>query len=503
MKDEALLVDSASRAAAITRFDLLSPIEDTHLDAICRLVASQCDAPIALVSLVDENEQRFLGSTGTELGGTSRSNSFCALAMESRDITVVPDATQDARFAAYDIVTGEPHVRFYAGAPLITAEGVPLGALCILDDRPRPGLTDAQTVLLRLMADAVMDRLLLRRARRDEGMAAMALDTSEGRFRILADTMPQMVWSSRADGYSDYFNARWYAFTGLPEGASEGDGWRLSLHPDDHERTGIAWRRSVEFGEPYEIEYRLKRADGQYRWALTRGLAMRAEDGQILRWFGTCTDIHDHRIAQEERELISQELSHRIKNIFAVISGLIGLSAQSSPAIQSYAASLRDRILALGRAHDFVGPQGHIAPPTQQKNSLHGLLHEIFAPYEGEGGNRVIVDGADVVIDDRSATPLALSFHEIVTNAAKYGALSNQKGGARLSIDADDTTVTMRWQERGGPAIGTISASGFGSRLLDLSIKRQLGGSYERQWEADGLVIDFAIPRSAFTRTSG
>ncbi|MET0363750.1 MAG: PAS domain-containing protein, partial [Sphingobium sp.] len=321
VNEQALSGDSASRAAAITSFDLLSPVEDTHLDAICRLVAQQCDVPIALVSLVDETEQRFLGKAGTELCGTARSTSFCAIAMESREVTIVPDATRDARFSDYAIVTGAPHVRFYAGAPLITAEGVPLGALCVLDDKPRAGLTDAQIALLTLMADAVMDRLRLRRARRDEKQAAVALDTSEWRFRVLADTMPQMVWSSRPDGYSDYFNARWYAFTGLPDGASEGDGWRLSLHPDDHERTSIAWGHSVETGEPYEIEYRLKRADGQYRWALTRGLAMRADDGTVLRWFGTCTDIHDHKIAQEERELIAQELSHRIKNIFSVITG--------------------------------------------------------------------------------------------------------------------------------------------------------------------------------------
>ncbi|MFT3966106.1 MAG: PAS domain-containing protein [Sphingobium sp.] len=508
MSEEALSGrNPASRAAAIVSFDLLFPVEDAHLDAICRLTAQHCDAPIALISLVDEEEQRFLGKAGTTLTYTSRSTSFCAIAMEERDIVIVPDATRDARFADFALVTGEPHIRFYAGAPLVTPEGIPLGALCVLDRTPRDDLTDRQKAMMRVMADAVMDRLALRRARRDEQLAAKdaasALDASEWRFRTLADTMPQMVWSSRSDGYPDYFNARWYEFTGLTAEASEGDGWRQSLHPDDHERTAETWNRSVRTGEPYEIEYRLRRADGQYRWALARGLAMRAGNGRIIRWFGTCTDIHDHKIALEERELISQELSHRIKNIFAVISGLIGLSARSSPAIQSFAEALRDRILALGRAHDFVGPQGHSRDANAPNESLQGLLREIFAPYDGEAGGRVSISGDDIPIDDRSATPLALTFHEVVTNAAKYGALSRPDGKVALSIRSGDEEVEMLWQESGGPAVGRINPAGFGSRLLDLSVRRQLGGSYEQIWEADGLLMRLRIPLAAFSRRSG
>ncbi|HEX7853326.1 MAG TPA: PAS domain-containing protein [Sphingobium sp.] len=498
--------DSASRAAAIVSFDLLFPVEDVHLDTICRFVAAQCDAPIALVSLVDEAEQRFLGKTGTVLPGTARSTSFCAIAMNGTDIMVVPDATMDPRFADYAIVLGEPHVRFYAGAPLVTDEGVPLGALCVLDTRPREeGLSETQKATLRLMADAVMDRLSLRRARRDEQMAAkdsaMALDASEWRFRTLADTMPQMVWSSRADGYSDYFNARWYAFTGLPEGSSKGSNWRLSLHPDDHERTSMAWQESVHTGAPYEIEYRLKRFDGQYRWALTRGLPMRADNGRITRWFGTCTDIHDHKIALEERELVSQELAHRIKNIFAVISGLIGLSARASPTVQPFADALRDRVLALGRAHDFVQPQGQDARSTMRKDSLQGLLREIFAPYEHGDSQRIVIMGDDVQIDDRSATPLALTFHEVVTNAAKYGALSGSEGHVVLSIHADRSHIDMHWQERGGPVVQRGNA-GFGSRLLELSVRRQLGGSFDQDWNPAGLDMRLRIPLTAFSRPS-
>nr|WP_234147897.1 PAS domain-containing protein [Sphingobium sufflavum] len=493
------------RAAAIVDFDLVQHGEDAHLDAICRLVAAQCGMPVALVSLVDATEQRFLGKAGTDLCGTARSTSFCATAMLDSAILIVPDARLDPRFADYSIVTDEPYVRFYAGAPLVTADGVPLGALCVLDSEPHPeGLTEAQQEMLRLLAQSVMDHLSLRRAAREERSAAAALDESDLRFRLLTDAMPQMVWSSRPDGHSDYFNARWYAFTGLHEGACNGQEWTLCLHPEDVARTAAAWSHSLETGAPYELEYRLRRADGSYRWALTRGLPLRAVDGTILRWIGTCTDIHDHRLAMEEREIVSQELSHRIKNIFAVISGLVGLSAREKPEFRPIAEMLRDRILALGRAHDFVRPHSRDSRPNPvQENSLHGLLSELFAPYEDSPGTRIRLSGIDIAIDDRSATPLALLFHEVVTNAAKYGALSLPTGTIDLSIATDGQNhVAMHWQERGGPRLEPVVRSGFGSRLLDLSVRRQLGGDFEQQWQPDGLVMPIRIPLTAFSRPS-
>jgi len=511
LTDSPSFLDPASWAAAIQEFDLGQGVQDAHLDAICDFVARQCAMPVALVSLVDVDEQRFLGRAGTDLTATPRSTSFCATAMLNGEPMVVPDARLDPRFADYAIVTGEPFIRFYAGAPLVTTEGIPLGALCVLDTQPHPeGLSAAQRDMLTLMAVSVMDRLSLRRARRKGRLAARdardALSESELRFRMLADAMPQMAWSSRADGFTDYFNARWYEFTGLPEGACNGDEWAQCLHPDDLDRTLAAWRHSVVTGEPYDLEYRLRRADGVYRWTLTRGIAMRDANGHVLRWFGTCTDIHDHKVAMEEREVVSQELSHRIKNIFAVVSGLIGLSARDKPLFKPIADGLRARIMALGRAHDFVRPHSRDSMPDRaRQDSLHGLLGEIFAPYEASPGERVTISGKDVRIDDRSATPLALLFHEMGTNAAKYGALSTPEGRVTLVIEEDGDAgptgqILMHWREKGGPPLVAPTMPGFGSQLLDLSVRRQLGGDFEQQWLAGGLAMTVRVPATAFSR---
>ena len=122
---------------------------------------------------------------------------------------------------------------------------------------------------------------------------------SDANFRILADAMPQMVWSTLPDGNHDYYNARWYAFTGTRAGQTDGDGWNGMFHPDDRERAWARWNHSLASGDPYEIEYRLRRFDGEYRWTLGRAAPLRDHAGRITRWFGTCTDIDDQKRAAE------------------------------------------------------------------------------------------------------------------------------------------------------------------------------------------------------------
>ena len=217
-----------------------------------------------------------------------------------RGLFVVPDTTRDARFACNPLVTGAPHLRFYAGALLETEEGLPLGTLCVLDHEPRPeGLTAQQGFALQVLARQVMSQLELRRTLKAREADAAAIAESERQFRILADSMPQMVWATQPDGFHDYYNRRWYEFTGMPAGSTDGVAWNGMFHPDDQVRAWALWRHSLETGEPYEIEYRLRRADGVYRWTLGRALAVRDQQGRIIRWFGTCTDIEEQKQAEE------------------------------------------------------------------------------------------------------------------------------------------------------------------------------------------------------------
>ncbi|GEP06801.1 hypothetical protein MOX02_48390 [Methylobacterium oxalidis] len=138
------------------------------------------------------------------------------------------------------------------------------------------------------------------------------LRESEAKFQTIADSIDQMVWSTQTDGYHDYYNQRWYDFTGVPAGSTDGEEWEDIVHPDDRERTWTLWREALAAGEPYRIEYRLRHHTGQYRWALGRALPMRDEAGRITRWFGTCTDIQDLVEAREVLARSREELERLV-----------------------------------------------------------------------------------------------------------------------------------------------------------------------------------------------
>lgn len=481
------------------------PIDDNgtrQLDRIAKLAARLCGTPIALVSLVDEAEQHFIGRAGAALAGTPRSQSFCAFAMMGQDVFIVPDASQDPRFAANPLVTGDPHIRFYAGYPLVSIEGVPLGSLCVIDNAARPeGLTDEQREGLETLAELVMTLLESWRAKAhrlsDQNQSDQIINELQRKFDVLADALPQLVWSTPADGMSDFFNRHWCEFTGAEESRSFGAGWLDFLHPEDAPVAQHVWEKAVSDGRDYEVRYRLRRHDGQYRWVVARGLPIFDPAGDIVRWIGTCTDIHDEIENADRLDLLSQELSHRIKNVFAVIAGLVSLTSRSHPESAEFANDLYERVLALGRAHSFVSSKAGQDSPHHV--DLRGLLGQLLAPYSDGVQNRLTVSGGDCPIDDRSATPLALFFHELATNSAKYGAFSGHGGEVRIAISGTDPVV-IEWHETSTRAMTEPSKSGFGSRLIDLSIKRQLGGELQRTWDGNALAVVAKVPAASLVR---
>ncbi len=181
-----------------------------------------------------------------------------------------------------------------------------------------------------------------------------------------------------------------------------------------------------------------------------------------------------------------------------MVSGLIGLSARHEPAMKPLAAELQQRIAALGRAHEFARPHSEHSRPMLGASTLKGLLAEIFSPYPAFGDGRMTIEGDDVPVDDRGATPIALVFHELATNAAKYGALSTPDGRIGVAISVEGESVLIGWVEAGGPPIASEpERTGFGTRLAEMSIAQQLGGKITRVWNPAGLEvrIDLLIKR--------
>ena len=136
-----------------------------------------------------------------------------------------------------------------------------------------------------------------------------ALLDSEARFRQLADSMPQIVWTARPDGFIDYYNERWYEFTGFARDAFGDASWEPILDPEDLERTRSKYYTAIQSGEAYNIEYRLwDRQEGRFRWFVGRALPIRDRDGRIVKWFGTCTDIDEQKRVQEELQRANEDL---------------------------------------------------------------------------------------------------------------------------------------------------------------------------------------------------
>jgi len=316
--------------------------------------------------------------------------------------------------------------------------------------------------------------------------ARRELDASEEYLHILADSIPAIAWSATPDGHFDYFNQRMIEFTGQRDDQSGS-----AFHPDDWKKASALWQHSLKTGEIYEVEHRLCRHDGEYRWMISRALPVRDAEGKIIRWFGTAVDIHDIYEASEARDLLARELSHRIKNIFAVVAGLVSLSARKHPEARQFAEDLTATITALGRAHDFVRPVDGAT-----RGHLRRLLEELFAPYGSGEGARVKISGDDMAISTRTATPLALVFHELATNSAKYGALATSDGVVSLKVADKGEKVKLHWREKGGKPPKREPKEGFGSRLVDMSMT-QLRGSWKRHFEDGGLVVEMTLPKEA------
>lgn len=191
------LPDEPQRLAALQGLEVLDTAPDPELDIITRLAADRFDSAIALVSLVDERRQWFKSRHGLAACETPRAHSFCAHAIAGAEVMVVPDATADPRFAANPLVTGEPHIRFYAAAPLTASSGHRIGTLCVIDSRPRDGFSPRDRAALELMAGQVMALLSSARMRQDQRISQLIAETTTDAF-VCSDAHSRIIHWNRA-----------------------------------------------------------------------------------------------------------------------------------------------------------------------------------------------------------------------------------------------------------------------------------------------------------------
>ncbi|WP_313618292.1 response regulator [Agrobacterium sp.] len=200
------------------------------------------------------------------------------------------------------------------------------------------------------------------------------------------------------------------------------------------------------------------------------------------------------REAALHKDLLLHEINHRIKNLFSLTTGLISISARPATSVQELASELKSRMGALARAHDLTLPDVSATDPAVAATTVSALLKAIVAPHEHPQGPSVDILGADAPLKGAALTSLALLLHELTTNAAKYGALSNPSGRLKIDVSVDDKVVKLSWNEHVDHEVKmTPQREGFGTRLEKAALAG-IGASMTRLWRADGLSLTVDIP---------
>ncbi|MCX7284025.1 MAG: PAS domain S-box protein [Novosphingobium sp.] len=305
-----------------------------------------------------------------------------------------------------------------------------------------------------------------------------ALHESELRFRMLADNITHLTWVADASGSIGWYNKRWYEFTGVPIGATDGWGWDIVHHPDHVERVTAHFIQSIAAGREWQDTFPLRGQDGNYRWFLSRALPIRDDDGQILYWFGTNTDVTEMLEKEEQIRVLLMEVNHRSKNLLAVVQALARRSGGNDP---EFLERFEHRLSSLAANQDLLVRRGWSAI------DLAELADAQLAILARDSRAQVEITGRAAMLSPRAAEIIGMAFHELATNALKYGALSHPGGRVALSWQDDQGKLCIEWRERGGPPVREPERHGFGTTLIRTIPARSLDADVTLDYAPTGV----------------
>lgn len=257
------------------------------------------------------------------------------------------------------------------------------------------------------------------------------------------------------------------------------------LHPDDIGELRNAMAQFAKGVTAYEAEFRIRRPDGEVRWCAGTAAAT-VDRGRVVRVSGVTVDITERKHAEQRQNLLAREVDHRAKNALALAQSIVRLTRGEN--VKAYVQSVEGRISALARVHTILSLS------SWEGAKIGKLVDEELAPYAM--GDQITLSGSEVHLQPATAQTLALALHELVTNSAKYGALSTLSGRLSLQWGVDNDLLTLAWQETDGPPVQTPTSKGFGTRSVIASIESQLGGRAEFDWRSEGLVCRLSVPLS-------
>jgi PAS domain S-box-containing protein len=257
--------------------------------------------------------------------------------------------------------------------------------------------------------------------------------------------------------------------------------WLARVHPADRDRAEAAARKCFADGAPFEIEYRILRADtGEERWLRSNGTMISTEAGETPRFVGVSFDITERKQAEAHQQLLIDELNHRVKNTLAIVQSIARQSAKKGTSPEDFAKSFEGRLAALSAAQNLI--TAGLWRPTEIQRLIGACLQPLAI------SQQILIAGPAATLGAKTAVTMALALHELATNAVKYGALSVPEGRVEISWSVSkERELLLSWTEAGGPPVKSPIHKGFGMRMIERGLAAEFGGQVEISFEPGGL----------------
>ncbi|WP_283771080.1 PAS domain S-box protein [Roseococcus pinisoli] len=420
--------------------------------------------------------------------------------LQEADTFLSDDIRIDPRFCGMPLLLGLPDglpaPASFLCVPIASPDGDVHGCIAVLHERPAAfaGEEDEIAAAVAGQVAIAIDHARLMEVARRGAEARGRVEQDNAWFASIVENSDDAILSKSLTGDISSWNAGATRLFGYTEQEAVGRHVTI-LIPEDrlHEEADILGRiRRGERVQHYETVRRRK--DGSFLDISLTVSPVRDAQGIIIGASKIARDISERKRAQERQSLLLREMNHRVKNLFSVTTGLISVSALTAQDTDELATSLRERVLALSRAHDLTLPDLGREITGQGGTTLFALLAAIVAPHDFAAASRLELTGVDVPLSGSTLTSLALLLHEFTTNAAKYGALSTGRGRVAVRTAIEGETLLLNWAEQGGPAVDPGgSGEGFGSLLERLTVQG-LGGEIARDWAPEGVVIRLEMP---------
>lgn len=370
----------------------------------------------------------------------------------------------------------------------------------------KKGATD-YVVKLRMERLQVVVRRALVEARDRNELAdkRQALAESEARLRFALEAGRLGSWELTLADNRLRVSSICAANLGLsdPDELASYDRLLAHVHPEDRDHQQTMVQQAVTSGSPLDMEYRTIWPDGSVHWVQVRGRAVYDRDGTPTGLAGVSLNITDRKKAEERQLLLLEELNHRVKNTLAMVQSIAKQTLRAAPSVDAFPDAFQSRLRALAQAHDLLTRR------QWQGASLSEIAALTLEPHVHAG--RVRVGGPPVNLTTGVAVSLHLAFHELATNAAKYGALSAENGRVELDWEIAKPTqppvragkdghtgaLVLRWRESGGPPVVTPTHRGFGSRLIERGLAHELEGDVALAFDPAGVRCRLVIPLSS------